>query len=186
MRFLCKFCDKIRKLIQESVLKIKLKLEDLMEIFKDREGDICEYIKTYLILFIFFEYFIVYRDDNLHILNIRSEIVKHCLSGDSSQCEIMKEGKIYTEFESLNEIFQKIIFSLKICDFEKLYKQCKIVSDTFSQNNNSVFANCYLDVKNIFNNLSRIFEGYAKLLSNKLNITERNKNELIRFNNMKM
>lgn len=183
----------ISKLVQESVINIKSKLEEMTEVYKEKAKSEDEdfksnldLINTNLILFIFFEYFIVFKDDNLHLLNIRSEIVRHCLSGDLSQLDIMADGKIYIEIYHINALFQKIISSIKISDFEKLSELCKIVADDFALNKFEDFSECFLDIKTIFINLSRIFEGYSKLLSNTFNITERNKNELIRSNRNKM
>lgn len=132
----------------------------------------------------FFEHFIVFKDDMLHLLLIREDLVKFCLCADLNQVDnyfVFDQNK-YCEIDHLDIFFQKIVFSLKLCDFEKMGKLCRMISDDFSSNKNLIFKECYLDLKTIFVNLSVIFEGYSRLLSNARSINERNKNELTKKN----
>lgn len=143
-----------------------------------------EYLKTYIIVYIFFEYFIIFSNDIIHLLNIRNDLMKYCLSGDLQRLSLFSAPQEYSE--NLSILFEKVTMSVKICDFEKLTSLCEILSENFQRVKNPAFQSCYLDLKTIFNCFTTIFRGYRNLLENKGNMNEKYKNDLIKKNTIKM
>ncbi len=165
-------------------------MEEQLKIYKDlinRDSSYqyhIEYLQTYIIIYIFFEYFVIYSNDIIHLLNIREEFMKYCLSGDLNRLSFV--SGIPDQSDIMTTLFEKITISVKICDFDKLVILCELASENFQKGKDLTFQNCYLDLKNIFNCFTTIFKGYKTLLDNKANLNEKYKNELVKKNKKKM
>jgi len=142
-------------------------VEDLIKINSESHKPLLLEARAYLVLWIFFEYIIVYGNDFDHILTIRNLFYNYIFEVDVENFELFKRKKLedYVDDFSLDSQLQKLKFFLRLCDF----KECHGILDCLNRSityDEKSFPGVHYEMGNIFERLSSIALSYLKILEN--------------------
>jgi hypothetical protein len=136
---------------------------------RDSNGVPKEVTEYYLIIWYFFENFVLYREDRQRLLSIRNFYFKYIFQVDVNKNEIFRRHDMnYSSSDNISDLVERIKLSLRTCDFIT-------VSNIFLSLNKQFYNNFYLetndfgktcyDFAEVFNILAVFFYSLDRILS---------------------
>lgn len=126
--------------------------------------------KANLLVWLFFEYFVVFEEEITHLLKIKEFFYLYIFTANIRRFEIYKKENLeqYRDENYIQCLARKLRFCLRICDFQELSSIAKVFSRELESN--PTYTNAYKGANRefavIFENLSTFFENYARILEN--------------------
>jgi hypothetical protein len=136
---------------------------------KDSNGVPKEVVEYYLIIWYFFENFVLYREDRQRLLSIRSFYFKYVFQVDLEKNEIFRRNDMnYNSSDNVSDLIERVKLSLKTCDFITVSNIFVALNKQFYNNfyleTNEYGKTCY-DFAEVFNILASFFFSQDKILS---------------------
>jgi hypothetical protein len=143
-------------------------VNELTEEGHDSSSRLLGEAKAYLVLWIFFEYFVVFREDLDHMLTIRDYFYRYIFDIDLEHFELFRRTNLdkYRSDISVSSQLSKLKFLIRICDFQEMQNLIENISrllkeEKSSQNN---YPGVYMEFADAFDQLGYICMNYCDIM----------------------
>lgn len=166
------------KLAKFSTEKVEEKLIELYEIqtkiindvktenFQDKVKRHDE-IRSYLSLWIFFDFFIVHKHETYHYLKLKDYFYKYIFEIDLNNFELYKRKNLrdYSKENFIPNQLKRIELCFKICDFKELSQIFTSLGEEVRRRDLE-FKDVQYDFERIFEYMSTFFYSYDDIINN--------------------